>query len=109
MSANRIIDCCGLSVVHELSARAETPQRRRPDLVVSVRTAILNNRIRGSDIVQKKVAEWMNCFVSERGRHCKGTAIDRRPNRCSRYGWYVTGGAADSRKKVHAGLVIRVR
>ena len=54
------------SVVHEAVACAHPPERRGAHQVCSRLTAVLNNAVARSNVVQQKIAERMNDFVAQK-------------------------------------------
>src|SRR5438105_13329393 len=81
MTQDRIGQVEGCRVVHEAAARAQTPERRRPDLVARRRSAVLHDAVAGADVVQEEVAEWLDPFVPEGVRHRQRLPPDRKSTR----------------------------
>ena len=82
-------------VVHEPAARAQAPERGRPDLVPRRRASVLDDAVTGADVVQQEVAERVDDLVAERVGDPQRAAVDPRPRRRGDDGPRVARRAAD--------------
>ena len=69
------------AIVHQSVASAHSPQRCCAHPVCTNLTAVLDNSITGTDIVQQKITERMNDLVAQRCRDCELSAVNYRARR----------------------------
>src|SRR5262249_14509886 len=106
MPADSIRDCLGLAVMQKEIASAQSPKRRRPDLVVCTLSAVLDDGVAGANVVQQEIAVRMDDFVTESRRYRVRTTINRRTSRSCNNRWYVTAGTAKFFEEGLSGFVV---
>ncbi len=102
MTQNRVRYSHWLAVVHKSGAGAQSPQRRSSYFIAWRLASVLNDSVTSADVVQQKIAERVNDFVSERGRYFEFPAVDRRAGVHCRYRRNVTDGATRNLKQLRA-------
>src|SRR6266567_4896679 len=70
-----VVKSQGIQIMHEPRFDMQSPQRRRPKLIDSVRRAGLQDAVAGTDIVEQKIAVGMNVLVTQSRRNGVGTAV----------------------------------
>src|SRR5262245_35345012 len=94
----------GIAIVHQTSSGSKTPQRRRTDPVLRVRTTVLNNAIPGTDVVHKEVTERVDDLIPESWRNRERSAINSRSDGSRHDGAHVARDTADPVKDPLTGL-----
>src|SRR4029077_14733901 len=83
---------------------AQSPERHSAQFIGCVFRRILDNAIAGSNVMEQKIAEWVNDLVAKCLRYCERSAIDGSSRRSGDDGADVAGGATDRFKDLFARL-----
>src|SRR5882724_9636429 len=86
VTLNGVVEGAGASIVQQLRARANAPKRRRAHFLSGFLAAGLHDAVTGANVMQQKVAVWMNDLVAQRIGHDEsprgyGRACRRRSDR----------------------------
>ena len=77
MAIDRLRDSLRQAVMHKPVASANTPQWRSAELIGRALTAILNDPIASTHVVQREIAERMDDLIAQRRRNSEGAAINQ--------------------------------
>src|SRR5882672_920081 len=107
MTQDRLIAVDVLAVMHQPAAGAHAPERRRADLQPGSLSAVLDDAIAGTDVMQREIAERVDALVAERRRNGERPAVDHRAWRDGVDLGDVADGATNSVEEVAAGDGVR--
>src|SRR5262249_5913569 len=106
VTQDRVVAGKLLAVVHQAVMRTYSPQRRSAHHIGCALSAVLDDAIAGSDIVQQEIAVRMDDLAAQLGRHGEGAAIDDGACRSGCDRGYVADVATDRTEELRAGLRI---
>ena len=86
---------------------AQSPEGHRPQFIGGICGRVLDDAIAGSDVMEQKIAIWVNDLVAKGLRYCECSAIDGDSRRSRDDGADVAGGATDVFKDLFARLCTR--
>src|SRR5687767_4904979 len=107
MAQDHLIAVERCAVMPQPVAAAHAPKRRRADLITSRLSAVLDDAVAGSHVVQQEVAERADALIAERRRYREIAAVDHRARSGGDDLGGVTDAAADGVEDAGAGDGVR--
>ena len=88
-----------LQIVHEPRFGAKPPKGSCPQFICGVLRSHLDNSVSRFNIVQEKIAEWMDNLIAESFGNSEHSPVDRSSGRSGRDGLHMAGTATDPREQ----------
>src|SRR5215469_5794847 len=104
VALDRVLQRERLQVVHVTRTHAQTPQRRRPQLVRSVLRWRLHDPVSGFDVMEQKIAVGMDDLVTQSLGNRETAPIDEGTGRRRHDGCDMARRAANCVEQTLAGL-----
>src|SRR5580704_10293599 len=104
MALDGVFERKGLEVMHMPRMHAQYPEGHRPQFIGGICGRVLDDAIASSNVMEQKIAEWVNDLVAKCLRYCERSAIDGSSRRSGDDGANVAGGATDRFKDLFARL-----
>src|SRR5258708_183042 len=109
VTQNGIIPRERQKVMHQSKVGTHSPQGRGAHLVGCGLSAVLDNAVPGSHVVQQEVAERVEGLIAQRRRHSELPLVDHGPSGNGGDRRHVADGATDGVEDVSASLRVRSR